>query len=489
MFKRFIRLQWRAFTRSANFGKSLGIKIFMGIMALIMLSYFAALGGALYFILQKFVPSQGPMWVLSHYLVYWVLAELFFRYFMQKLPVMDIRPMLINNISKSKIVHYILGRSAISGFNLITLVTFFPFAVVLVVKGYPQLNVWVWLLSMILLALTINYVNFLINKSDKVLGAILGLLVSFYALEYFNVLEIKAFFAPIFHSLYAYPATIFIVAGLLATAYLANFINLKKVLYLDGALKGKTTEAKTKDLAWTKRFGDMAPFLQLDLKLIWRNKRTKMQVWISLLFVFYGLIFYTQEIYADMVVMHVFLGIFMTGIFLANFGQFIPAWDSSYYGMMMSQNIPLRQYLESKALLITVSIVVMFFLTIPYAYFGWNVFLVNVACAIYNFGVNIPVILYFGSFNKKRIELDKSPVANMQGTSAVQFLILLPIMVVPIILFSIVHFLISFEVAIAVLVVLGIVGFFLRSRLLDMITKQYALKKYGMLHGFKQKNA
>lgn len=489
MFKRFISLQWKAFTRSASFGKSVGVKLFMGFIAFILLVELAAFGGFLYDILRGQFPTQDPMWVLSHYVVYWILAELFFRYFMQKLPVMDIRPLLINNITKSKIVHYILGRSAFSGFNLLTLVTFFPFAIVLVVKGYPQLNVWAWLLSMILLALTLNYINFLINKSDKVLGVILGLFVTFYALEYFNVLEVKTFFAPIFHGLYAYPLTVFIVLGLLGLAYAANFSNLKKVLYLDGALKGKSTEAKTKDLAWTKRFGEMAPFLQLDLKLIWRNKRTKMQVWISLLFVFYGLIFYTQEIYASMVVMHVFLGIFMTGIFLANFGQFIPAWDSAYYGMMMSQNIPLRQYLESKALLITVSIVVMFFLTIPYAYFGWNIFLVNTACAVYNLGVNIPVILYFGSFNKKRIELDKSPVGNMQGTSAVQFLIMLPVLGAPIVLFAIFNYAISFEVAIGVLVTLGVIGFLFKNKLLDMVTKQYAIKKYGMLHGFKQKNA
>lgn len=110
---------------------------------------------------------------------------------------------------------------------------------------------------------------------------------------------------------------------------------------MDASLKAKSKEAKTTDLAWIERFGGMAPFLQLDLKLMWRNKRTKTQVFISLLFVFYGLIFYIQDIYANMMPMFAFLGIFMTGIFLANFGQFIPAWDSAHYGTMMSQNIPL----------------------------------------------------------------------------------------------------------------------------------------------------
>jgi len=157
--------------------------------------------------------------------------------------------------------------------------------------------------------------------------------------------------------------------------------------------------------------------------------------------------------------------------------------------MMMSQNIPLRKYLESKALLISVSIAVMFLLTIPYIYFGWEVFAINLACALYNLGINIPVILFFGSFNKKRIELDQSPFGNMQGTSATQFLIMLPVLVVPIALFSIFYYAISFEASVIMLSIMGIIGFAMRNYLLDLVTEQYRKKKYGMIDGFKQKSS
>jgi hypothetical protein len=206
-----------------------------------------------------------------------------------------------------------------------------------------------------------------------------------------------------------------------------------------------------------------------------------------LLFVFYGLLFYTVDVYSSMVPMKAFVGIFMTGIFLSNFGQFIPAWDSSYYSMMMSQNIPMRKYLESKVILITVSVVFMFLLTIPYVYFGWEALAINFGCALYNLGVNIPVILYFGSFNKKRIELDQSPFGNMQGTSATQFLIMLPVLVVPIILFSIFYYVFNVQVAVIVLSVLGVIGFAMKNYLLNLITEQYKRKKYGMIAGFKEK--
>ncbi|WP_373075212.1 DUF5687 family protein, partial [Zeaxanthinibacter enoshimensis] len=86
MFRHFISLQRKSFFRSSSFGKSLAIKILMGFFALYMLVSFLGLGVALYFILEKQFPGSDPLLILSEYLVYWVLAELFMRYMLQKLP-------------------------------------------------------------------------------------------------------------------------------------------------------------------------------------------------------------------------------------------------------------------------------------------------------------------------------------------------------------------------------------------------------------------
>ncbi|NAY91621.1 hypothetical protein GTQ34_06805 [Muricauda sp. JGD-17] len=489
MFKIFITLQWKSFFRSSSMGKGLLLKSLMAFFAIYMLALLVFSGGTLYFVLKKISPDASPMWTLSQYLVYWVLAEVLFRYFMQKLPVMDIKPLLLQRIKKSSIAHYILARSGVSAYNLMALFFFVPFGIVLLYQGYPPLNIITWLFSILGIVLSVNYINFLINKSEKALIVIGSIIVLFFALDYFGLLMARDFFGPIFNGLFAYPGTVFIPLLLALSAYFINFKFLRNRISLDESLKAKSTEAKTSDLAWTRKFGDMAPFLQLDLRLIWRNKRTKSQVFISLLFVFYGLIFYTQEIYAQMYPMYAFLGIFMTGIFLTNFGQFIPAWDSAYYNMMMAQNIPLRKYLESKALLISVSVVVMFFLTIPYSYFGWDVLAINFATALYNLGVNIPVILFFGSLNKKRIELDKSPFGNMQGTSATQFLIILPVLGAPILLFTGLYFLVSLEAGVIALSLLGLLGLLFRDKLTALITEQYRIKKYGMIAGFKEKNS
>jgi hypothetical protein len=200
----------------------------------------------------------------------------------------------------------------------------------------------------------------------------------------------------------------------------------------------------------------------------------------------YGLFFYPQPMYRDMEFMFAFIGVFSTGFFLINFGQFIPAWDSGYYKMLMSQNIKYEQYLRSKFILMIMSVVIMFVLGIPYVYFGWKILIAHFAAAIYNIGINSHVILYGGSFNRKKIDLDKKAAFNYQGTGAVQWLIGIPLMVLPMALFGLINWLVGFEAAIASLMVLGALGIALHKKLMALITKRYLDSKYKMIDAFSQ---
>ncbi|MFD0863099.1 DUF5687 family protein [Sungkyunkwania multivorans] len=489
MFKHFINLEWKAFFRSASLGKSLGIKIFMAFLAIYLAFSMIGTGAAAYFILKEAFPTIDPLVIVSKFLIFWIFLEVIIRYFMQKLPVMNVKPLLNKQISKNTITHYVLAKSGLSFYNFVSLFAFVPFGVVLITQGYHPGLVIVWLLSIFAIVLATNYLNFLVNKSNAVLVALLMLIAATYTLERFDIFPVLQYSGDIFYALYQNPIFVFIPIGLVITFYVVNFKMLKSKLYLDASLSKRTKAVETSDMAWTRRFGDMAPFLQQDLRLIWRNKRTKSQVFVSLAMIFYGLIFYTIPTYENMTVMKVFVGVFMTGIFVTNFGQFIPAWDSAHYSMMMSQNIPLRKYLESKYLLLSITVVIMFLLSTPYAYFGLDALAINFACALYNLGVCLPLVLFFGSFNKKRIDLDKSAFGNMQGASATQFLIIIPTLGIPMIIYGILSFLVSFEIAIITIGAIGVIAFAFRKVFIDKITELYRNKKYGMIAGFKQRNS
>ena len=255
---------------------------------------------------------------------------------------------------------------------------------------------------------------------------------------------------------------------------------------MDSSLKTKVTEVNAANLEWTKRFGDIAPFMQLDLKLLWRNKRSKSSIWLLLIGLLYGLFFYPNPIYADMPWFFAFIGIFVTGIFLINFGQFIPAWDSGYYKLLMSQNIKYEEYLKSKFTLMALSVVILFVLSIPYVFFGWKILVAHFAAAVYNIGVNTHVIMYGGSFNRKKIDLNQRAAFNYQGTGAVQWIIGIPLMLLPLAIFGITYWIANFEIACVVLTVLGVTGIVLHQKLMRIITQKYIDSKYKMIDAFSQ---
>ena len=484
MISHFLKLEWKQFFRSSYWQKGIAIKILMAFLALYFIVAFLAVGVGGYFILKKQFPEQDPLQIVNSYLLYAVLGDLIFRYFMQKLPVMNIKPLLTLPIKKSKIVHFILVKSSFSFFNIMSLFFYIPFAIILIKEGYDIAGVLGWLFAMILLVQSSNFLNFLINKNSVALGVLVALVALGYAVQYFQVFNLPGFIGTGFDFVYENPITVLLFTAVLGTLYIVNYNQLRNEVYLDALISEKTEEVVASDLSFTEKLGDLAPFIKNDLRLMWRNKRTKSGIWMLAAGLLYGLFFYPNPMYAKMDFMYVFVGIFSTGAFLINFGQFIPAWDSSYYNMLMSQNFKYERYLKSKFTIMTISVALLFVLGIPYVYFGWKILVVHFAAMIYNVGVNTHVILYGGTFNRKRINLDEKAAFNFQGTGAVQWLIGLPLMLLPMGIFALINWLVSFEIASLTLAILGFVGIALHKNLMASITKKYIKNKYVMINAF-----
>jgi hypothetical protein len=492
MIKHFLNLEWKQFFRSASFGKGIAIKILMLFLALYFMVTFLAIGVALYPLLKKAFPEKDPFIIVNGFIFYWIIMDLLIRFFFQKLPVMSVKPLLPLPIKRSKVVNYVLGKSALSFFNFLPLFAIVPFGITLILKDYSISSVLTWMLLLFIMALINNFLNFIIESltAESELS-FLPLLVAagiLFSVDYFNILSLSGAVSKGIIAITNNPVLIIIPVLVLIGLYWYNFKILKGKLYLDNSLKSKTQEVKTSDLAWTRRFGDVAPFMQLDLKLIWRNKRPRSSVFILIIGLLYGLFFYPNPAYKDMAFIYGFVGIFVTGIFLINFGQFIPAWDSGYYKLLMSQNIKYRDYLKSKFVLMALSVILLFVLSIPYVYFGWKILLAHFAAAIYNIGFNAHVILFAGSFNRKKIDLNQRAAFNYQGTGAVQWLLGIPLLLVPMGIFSLFYFLINFESGIAAIIICGLVGIIFHQKLMTFITLKYLDSKYKMIDAFSQDN-
>ncbi|HSD08618.1 DUF5687 family protein [Flavobacterium sp.] len=485
MIAKFIYLEWKSFLRSASFATNLAMKILLGFLVLYFTLCFLALGVGAFYILREM--KLDPLVTINKYLIYYFLMDLIIRLLLQAIPVMNIRPLLTLPFKRPTIVHFSLGKTALSFFNIGHAFLFLPFCAVLLYEGFNPISVVVWGIAMFSLIYCNNFLNILLNNKDNLLGIFITIALVLAGCQYYKLFDITnytlPFFEGLFHTNWLFIIPVLVLAGL----YYWNYNFLKGDLYLDAGLSVKNDIAKTEDLTWLNQFGTLGIFLKNDIKLIKRNKRSKTTVAMSALFLFYGLIFFKNP--SQPPAMHIFAGIFVSGGFLFTFGQLVPSWDSSYYQLMMTQNIPYRGYLNSKWWLIVIATVVSTILASFYLYFGWQTYLTIVAGAIYNIGVNSHLVLLGGAYTKTPIDLamSKGAFGDKKSMNVNTMLLTLPKLFLPVLLYWLGSRFSSPQFGLALVALTGVLGFVFRSKVFSIIEKIYKKEKYKTIAAYKQK--
>lgn len=490
MFKHFISLEWKAFFRSASFAANLVIKILMAFAAIYFMVIFIGAGIAVFFLLKEEAHVE-PLATVNRFLIYYLVGDLVIRYFFQKMPVTNIKPLLNLPIKRSTIVHFSLGKTIISFFNILHAFFFIPFTVVLLSQGYG-FHAVLWALGVMGMIYFNNFINILINNKNVVFYPLLVIVVGLGAAQYYQYFDVTTYTQPFFHGMYTTVYLFLIPVLLAATTYYFSFDYFKKHLNLDTGLAKKSEEARTENLTWLNQFGTLGTFLKNDIKLLKRNKRSRTTVFMSILFIFYGLLFYTDaiEVYKSPA-FQVFAGIFVTGGFLFTFGQFIPSWDSAYYQLMMSQNIQYREYISAKWWLMVIGTVISTILASFYwFFFGWQIYLLIVVGAIYNIGVNSHLVMLGGAFIKTPIDLTMANKAfgDKQAFNAKTMLLLIPKLLVPMGLYALGFYLHSANLGYILVALAGFLGFAFRNAVFAKIEKVYKTEKYATIAAYKQKN-
>jgi uncharacterized membrane protein YqaE (UPF0057 family) len=488
MFKHFIWLEWKSFLRSASFGTNLAMKIILGLVAVYFLACFAIMGTAAFFILKE--EGFEPLQTVNKFMIYYFAVDLMVRYFLQKMPVMNIRPLLTLPIKKGTIVHFSLGKTALSFFNWTHALFFIPFTVVLLVKGYGYQAI-LWNIAMFALVYFNNFINILINNKDAVFYSVLAIFAGLGLTQYYNIFDITAYTQPFFQGMYDTNYLFLIPVILLVAAYYFSYQYFKSNLNLDEGLAKKSEVAQTENYTWLEQFGTLGTFLKNDIRLLRRNKRSKTTLIMSVVFIFYGLLFFTSSIEAyDNPAMKVFAGIFVSGGFLFTFGQFIPSWDSAYYQLLMSQNIPYKEYIKSKWWLMVIGTVISTLLASFYIYFGVHTYLIVVVAAIFNIGVNSHLVMLGGAFVKTPIDLTTSKQAfgDKQAFNVKTMLIAIPKLVLPMILYAAGYYLFSPNIGLLFVALAGVIGFMFRNYMFTKIEKIYKSEKYATIAAYKQKS-
>ena len=494
MFKMMFSLQWKEFNRGKAVGGKLVAKIlkwfgiiYFAFMAFMMGIIASAYGGPL----AEFPLEDGTtasFLYVNKQLIYVFVYLIVMRYFVQSLPVLNIKALLLTPLLKIKIVRFSLLKTVLTYFNILPLFFLIPFSFLLASTGdYDIVGLIFWNINIIGLIYVTNFFNFLLNNKDKLLYGVGGILALIKILEYYSIVDFTEYSEQFFYLFYSQPYAV--AFTWLLVFWLYNYVNkyLLQGLYIDTGLQVKTKEAKMEDFSFLDRFGKTATFIKNDLRLLKRSKRARTAVYMGIGMLFYGIIFVpSEEILGSGFLFFGYL--FSTGGFLFMFGSFVPSWESQYYPLMMTQNIEYKEYLNSKwSLMIIGTVISTVLASFIYSFFGVNAVYAVLAGAFYNIGVNGYLTLWAGAYTKSPIDLNSSANAfgDKKAFNAKTMLVGIPQMLLPVLVYYFTSQYYDHFTGCLAVAVLGTLGILLKPIAFNLILKAYKTEKYSTLKAYK----
>lgn len=486
-----LKHEWKKSIRAQGFYKNLAVSLILGFFALYMAAALLLLGFALNEILEKADSKLNPMELFNGAMLYLMLFGLAIRFFMQQLNTFNLPPYQVLPIKRSILVNFLMVKPLASPINYFLLFVVIPFSIKSIV-GYYSVSVAIrFIFSFIFLiwfdSLMAAYLKRKFGSGLFTALIIVLILAGIVALEYFKVFSLFHYSGLLYNFIVLKPLGLFLPLILVTLVFLLNKWFFSQNYYpenFNSKIKGDKTIAT--DLSFLKRFGIIGELIGLELKLILRHKRTKSILYMSGFFLLYGLMFYTNKAYANNNGMLFFVAMFMTGLLMLMFGQWIISWDSSHFDSLMTKNIPIRTYLNANYYLLMAFNVICFVLTTPYFYFGMKIVYMHLAAFIFNMGVNVYLLLFFATYNTRKLDLSKSSAMNYQGTTYKNFLIVLPLMFLPMIMVGVLSSIASMNVALWTLTIFGLLGILFRKQLITLCVTQFNRRKYVMAEGFRE---
>lgn len=480
--------QWKEKIRSPFWQKSIVLNIVLGVMGLYLALNVVFLSLLADRILAQVYPDRDTIEAVTGWLFYYFSADLIIRFLFQQLPTLSIQPYLTLPIKKNRLLHYLILKTIPGFFNLVAVLLILPFFVKNIALTQPVSFSIGWIIPVLSLVAVNNFLNFTLKKhfSQKpfvtlLLLAGVGLLIY---LDVSRIFSISGYFSAAVYSLTEHSYGVVVPVALVALSYFMAHAYLKRNAYIEDS-QAKSSQ-KSAALDFLGRYGDIGHLIGVELKLILRNKRPKSLLYVCAFFFLYGFMFYKKENLDNYLIMS-FMGLLLPSIFSLNYGQYMFSWESSYFDRVLVSDVTPYTYLKSKHVLLSLSGILGYFIVLPYAIVSYKIAFINAAFLLYNIGVTYMIQLFFSTFNSSYIDLGKSQFMNYQGTGFTQFLVIIPIMGVPYLIYNLHELLGAVGYYFYTIAIIGTIGIIFNKTLLEMMVRLFLKRKYKMALGFRQK--
>jgi hypothetical protein len=487
-FRLLARNQYKIALRRMQLQQGWFVRIVIGVMMVYSAFILLTLGFFFDRFTEEVWPTLDPLTIVNRYLLAMFVSIFFVRFLFQKTPKVKVVPYLHLPIRRGALVAFFQSTSLLSIHNFYPLLFFIPFWLRYVQSSEVVSGHAMWLIAVFLLIASSHYTNLLLRAVLQRKAAI------FYGLM--TVFMVTAFIDEtsgigVQQRISEYVFSHILSGGLLEIGILfltfvmmapASTIQLSRTIN-NPESREEITRVTTFSIP--ESWGLTGQLVRLELLLMWRNRRPRHYLLVSLLFSTMYLVFMLGNGKAfNGYTMAALLGLFASGGFVLNYGQLMFGWDSEYYPALVTRNIPFKSLVKAKLIVLQGSCIVLFFTSLPlFIWFRPDLVPLHFAFLFYNAGITSVLVIELASRNSQAVDIGRSGgFFNYEGFSAKHWIWFIPTALPPVL------FMLAMRsrpsLGLVSLATLGLISILMT----DMWTRYFARglqgRKHTMIEGF-----
>lgn len=476
-----------AYRRSPVFEQSMVAKVMMILGGGVMTIYLIFFGVMFAWMATK-SDMPGMVFVILPLLL---LMDFGARFGIQQTPAMLVKPYLLLPLPRNAVIESFLVSSVFSGWNLLWLSLFLPYAFIVWAGGVSLADACVMVLSGMCFVM-FNSQWYLLVRT-LVSRSLLWWLVpiALYAAYFVPMImdddwhvfsHVGDYVAGEMPLLLIFFISLVLLAGMLAVNRAMQFAfvfeEISREEKQEGAMK------RVHEFGFLNRYGQTGEYLKLELKSIMRNKAIRSRVIMSLglVIVLVALIAFT-DMY-DNFYMQNFWCYYCFGIYGMTVLTKVMGAEGNYIDLLMTQRENILSLLKAKYYFHVVILIVPFVLMLPAVIAGKFSLLMLTAYALLTSGLLYFIMFQLGVYNKQTLPLNQKITGKNNVENGLQLIVELLAMFAPLVMMAVLLLFFGETIAYVVLSILGLLFTLTHPLWLRNIYKRMMLRRYENLEGF-----
>lgn len=476
--------------RSPMFDKNRFARLLMGFMVAFWAAYLVFIGVVLALAFREGITHLEPYHVLNQGLLFILIIDFLLR-LMQSTPVQDIRPLLLLPVSRKKVMSCLLVETAFDLYNLFFLFLFVPFALLTVTRFYGLGGVVSYSAGIWLLMVLNGYWSMLIRVLKRQRFAWMLLLIPVY-----GILALMEFLpdrgwvstATMYLGEGYIRGNLWAFLGTLAAIAVMGGINYVVQLRLIHNELAHTEDTQVKHLhryGFLNRYGRVGEYMQLELKMIFRNKAPRSQFWgfITIMCLFAAILWF--DVYGEGSYMNNFVCLYCFCVLgLITLSQ-IMAVEGNYIDGLMVHKESLFDLIRAKYYVQCLFLIIPFLFNLIAVFRGTLSLLMAVGYLFFTMGPVFALMMQLAVYNNKTAPLNTGLMGKKQGNSLYQTIVVGLCFTVPLLITKLLTLFLTPDGAYLSLGGIGLITVALHKYWIRNLYTRFLRRRYTNMEGFR----